>query len=66
MHDDRIYGDHRVAMSSFLAAGGDFFAAFTNGGDPVTGPVDVDTAVDFFENHSPISPPPANHSTQVG
>jgi len=57
---------YRVAMNSFLAAGGDSFAAFTNGTDPVTGPVDVDTAVDFFKNHPSISPPPANHSTRVG
>lgn len=57
---------YRVAMNSFLAAGGDSFTAFTHGTDPVTGPVDVDTAVDYFKNQSPISPPPANHSTRVG
>jgi len=57
---------YRVAANSFLVAGGDSFAAFTGGTDPVTGPVDVDTAVDYFKNRSPIDPPPANHSTRLG
>ena len=57
---------YRVAMNSFLAAGGDSFTAFTSGTDPVTGPVDVDTSVAYFGLHSPVSPPPANHATRVG
>jgi 5'-nucleotidase len=58
---------YRVVMNSFLAAGGDSFTAFTSGTDPVTGPVDVDTAVDYFKNHGgPVSPPPADHATQIG
>jgi 5'-nucleotidase len=58
--------DYRVVANSFLIAGGDQFTAFTNGRDPVTGPVDSDTAVSYFAAHSPVSPPPANHSTKVG
>jgi 5'-nucleotidase len=63
---------YRVAMNSFLATGGDGFTAFTTGTDPVTGPVDVDTAVEYFQTHSSptpppaVSPPPANHGTQIG
>jgi hypothetical protein len=31
-----------------------------------TGPVDVDVLVEYFANHPPVSPPPANHGTQIG
>ena len=54
---------YRVAANSFLIGGGDGFAAFTKGTGPVTGPVDVDTAVAYFKAHSPVSPPPADHGT---
>ena len=57
---------YRVAMNSFLATGGDSFAAFKNGTNPVTGPVDVDTSVSYFGTHSPVSPPEANHATKIG
>lgn len=36
---------YRVAANSFLIGGGDSFTASTDGAEPVTGPVDVDTAV---------------------
>jgi 5'-nucleotidase len=52
---------YRVAANSFLVAGGDSFTGFTTGTDPVTGPLDVDTAVSYFTAHSPVSPPPADH-----
>ena len=52
---------YRVAANSFLIAGGDGFTAFTNGTDPVAGPVDVDSAVAYFETNSPVSEPPADH-----
>jgi 5'-nucleotidase len=56
-------GSYRVAANSFLVAGGDSFTGFANGTDPVTGPVDVDTAVSYFRAHSPVSPPAADHGT---
>ena len=57
---------YRVVANSFLVAGGDQFSAFPAGSDPVTGPVDADTAVAYFQQHSPVSPPPADHATQIG
>jgi 5'-nucleotidase len=57
---------YRVAANSFLVQGGDTFTAFRNGTAPTTGPVDVDVLVEYFQNHSPVSPPPANHGTQIG
>jgi 5'-nucleotidase len=57
---------YRVVANSFLIAGGDQFAAFTKGTDPVTGPVDAYTAVAYFQAHSPVSLPPADHSHQIG
>jgi 5'-nucleotidase len=56
---------YRVAANSFLISGGDGFTAFTTGTDPVTGPVDADTAVSYFGAHSPVSPPPADHAKAV-
>jgi 5'-nucleotidase len=57
---------YRVVANSFLIVGGDQFGAFTRGTDPVTGPADSDTTGAYFEAHSPVSPPPANHSTRIG
>jgi 5'-nucleotidase len=56
---------YRVVANSFLIGGGDSFAAFTSGTDPITGPVDADTAVAYFRAHSPVSPPPADHAKPV-
>jgi 5'-nucleotidase len=56
---------YRVVANSFLVAGGDGFTGFTHGTNPVTGPVDVDTAVTYFQTHSPVAPPAANHATQT-
>ncbi len=56
---------YRVVANSFLTAGGDSFTTFTGGTDLTVGPVDVDTLVAYFRAHSPVSPPPANHSTPV-
>jgi 5'-nucleotidase len=55
-------GSYRVVANSFLIAGGDSFPGFTNGTDPVTGPVDVDTSVEYFAAHSPVSPPAVGHA----
>ncbi|MBB3678496.1 5'-nucleotidase C-terminal domain-containing protein [Modestobacter versicolor] len=57
--------EYRVAANSFLIGGGDSFTAFTRGTDPATGPVDVDTAVAYFEANSPVSPPAPDHGTAV-
>jgi 5'-nucleotidase len=57
---------YRVAANSFLTAGGDSFTAFLNGSAVTTGPVDVDVLVEYFEQNSPVSPPLANHGTQIG
>jgi 5'-nucleotidase len=56
---------YRVVANSFLVAGGDGFSGFTHGTNPVTGPVDVDTAVTYFQTHSPVAPPAAKHATQT-
>ena len=52
-------GSYRVVANSFLIGGGDSFAAFTNGTDPVTGPLDVDTSVAYLAANSPLTPPAA-------
>jgi 5'-nucleotidase len=59
-------GTYRVAVNSFLAAGQDGFTTFRNGTAYTTGPVDVDALEDYIAAHSPVSPPPANHGTQIG
>ncbi|GAB4080164.1 bifunctional metallophosphatase/5'-nucleotidase [Modestobacter muralis] len=56
---------YRVVVNSFLVGGGDSFAAFETGTNPVTGPVDADTAVEYFRTHSPVSPPPADLAKTV-
>jgi 5'-nucleotidase len=55
-------GSYRVAANSFLVAGGDSFTAFTNGTAPVTGPLDVDTAVSYLAANSPLIPPAGDHA----
>ena len=57
---------YRVVANSFLTAGGDDFTTLGQGEDLVTGPVDSDALVTYFQTHSPVSPPPADHSTRVG
>jgi 5'-nucleotidase len=56
---------YRVVANSFLTAGGDQFTTLGQGDQVVTGPVDSDALVAYFEANSPVSPPPANHSTQL-
>ncbi|MGY1728657.1 bifunctional metallophosphatase/5'-nucleotidase [Geodermatophilus sp. SYSU D01062] len=57
--------EYRVVANSFLVGGGDGFTAFTGGTNVATGPFDVDALVAYFATRSPVSPPPANHSTAV-
>ena len=56
---------YRIAANSFLLAGGDAFTAFTAGTDPVTGPLDVDTAVAYLTANSPLTPPVGDHALPV-
>jgi 5'-nucleotidase len=58
-------GSYRVAANSFLIGGGDSFSAFTGGTGPVTGPVDVDTAVQYLSANSPLTPPTGDHAVPV-
>lgn len=57
--------DYRVAANSFLITGGDSFTAFRSGTAPVTGPVDVDASVEYFQDNSPVEPPAADHATRT-
>jgi 5'-nucleotidase len=54
--------DYRVVANSFLLGGGDSFS-FNVGDNPVSGPLDVETAVSYFQANSPVAPPAANHAT---
>ncbi len=50
-------GTYRVAMNSFLAAGGDNFATFKAGTNKLdTGQDDLDALITYFEENSPVLP----------
>ena len=51
---------YRVAMNSFLAAGGDNFTVFREGTDPLGGPQDLDALERYIAAGSPIAPPTPN------
>ena len=57
---------YRVVTNTFLLGGGDQFPSFLKGTNTVSGPVDLEATVAYFQAHSPVSPPPANHTTRVG
>jgi 5'-nucleotidase len=57
-------GTYRVAANSFLAAGGDSFTAFKTGTGQVTGPVDVDTSVEYLQGKT-LAPPNGDHAIPV-
>ena len=56
---------YRVTMNSFLADGGDGFTVFRACTNQLGGEIDLDALVRYFQNHSPISPPPANRITRL-
>ncbi len=56
----------RVALSSFLASGGDNFTVFTQGRDAVGGGQDLDVFEAYFREHSPVAPPRADRIRRVG
>ncbi len=53
--DDRA--SYRVALSDFLAFGGDGFSTLAAGELVAGGPVDVDALRDYVVAHSPLTPP---------
>ncbi|HZR94281.1 MAG TPA: bifunctional metallophosphatase/5'-nucleotidase [Gaiellaceae bacterium] len=55
----------RVAMNSFLAAGGDNFTVFNEGTSQVGGDVDIDALVAYFVAKSPVAPGPRNRITRT-
>ena len=56
---------YRVTMNSFLADGGDGFTVFTQCTQPLGGEVDLDAAVRYFTENSPISPPALDRITRL-
>jgi 5'-nucleotidase len=52
--DEALY---RVAMNSFLAAGGDNFTVFKEGVDPAGGPLDIEALEAWIAASSPLTPP---------
>ncbi len=62
---------YRITVDSYLAQGGDNFSTLLKGGDPLTGPLDIDAVVSYFEAtykapHPPLDPnDPALHRPRV-
>lgn len=56
---------YRVTMNSFLADGGDNFAAFKLGTDALGGDVDLDALEKYFAAYSPVAPGPQNRITML-
>ncbi len=50
---------YRVTVNNYLAAGGDGFAAFRDGGERRIGVYDVDALFAYVQRHSPLAPPPS-------
>jgi 5'-nucleotidase len=55
----------RVAISSFLASGGDGFTVFTEGRDTTGGDLDLDVLEAYVKAQSPVSPPPTSRIQRV-
>ncbi|GAA3160754.1 bifunctional metallophosphatase/5'-nucleotidase [Planomonospora alba] len=53
----------RVAANNFLVGGGDAFAAFTEGTDVWSGPLDIDAFAAHFAANPVIAPPVPDHIT---
>jgi 5'-nucleotidase len=52
---------YRITVDSYLATGGDNFSTLLKGSDPLTGPLDIDAVVSYFESnykapHPPLDP----------
>jgi 5'-nucleotidase len=59
--DDRVY---RVAMSNFLASGGDNFTAFRDGTDQLGGALDLDALIAYLSGAATITPPVTDRVTK--
>jgi 5'-nucleotidase len=59
---DAIY---RMAMNNFLAGGGDNFPALAGGTNAVSGMLDIDAAVKYFQDHPSVAPGPTNRVTRL-
>ncbi|MFI6396141.1 bifunctional metallophosphatase/5'-nucleotidase [Nonomuraea sp. NPDC050547] len=55
----------RVAANNFLVGGGDAFAAFKDGTDVWSGPLDIDALVTYLTANQPIAPPALGRITAV-
>ncbi len=56
---------YRIAHNSFLTTGGDAFAGFTVGTDPVGGGVDLDALLDYLGANNPLTPPGTDRINEV-
>jgi len=57
---------YRVVVNSFLASGGDNFATLGLGSNKTdSGQVDLQAAVEYFEAHPSVSPPPLGRSVPL-
>ena len=56
---------YKVAVPSFLAAGGDNFRAFKEGSAVDTGLVDYEAWIEYLQEHDPVSPDFARRSLDV-
>jgi 5'-nucleotidase len=56
---------YRVTMNSFLASGGDGFAAFNEGSNAIGGELDVDALENFLKVNPGISPPVLNRIRKI-
>ncbi|MBB5075288.1 bifunctional metallophosphatase/5'-nucleotidase [Nonomuraea endophytica] len=55
----------RVAANNFLVGGGDAFAAFKDGTEVWSGPLDIDALVTYLTANQPIAPPALGRITAV-
>ncbi len=55
---------YRVTVNNYLALGGDGFTVLKQGLKPQTGVFDDEALFAYFQNNSPIAPPPADRITQ--
>lgn len=56
---------YRIAMNNFLAGGGDNFPALAGGTNAVSGMLDIDAAVKYFTDRSPVAPGLMNRVTRL-
>jgi 5'-nucleotidase len=55
---------YRVAVSSYLAGGGDGFTVFQKGKNPKTGGTDIDAFAAYLGAHDPLAPPVPSRVTR--